>query len=329
MAKKTTKKVKKKTNTSYVKASKPKTAPTYKNTAVAPTYKQRTYVDPYAGRRAAQLNKVLNRQEFSYDPLQDASYKALANVYNNRANIAAKDTMGDAAALNGGYGSSYATTAAAQARGQYNQELASVIPQLEQNAYQRYSDAYQRDLSSLEALQNVGAEHYGRFRDTVADDQWLYGQKYTKYRDDVTDNQWLYTQNYNKYRDDMSDYQWAQKYNRDVYEWEEQFEEDKKNNAAQRKALKSSSSGGGGGSSSGGYGGYSGYSGGDGYQDYSAADYDKYNAAGGSQGHNVTYKNASTNDIRKYGETRKARFAAGRSRAESARRRAAARRKKK
>lgn len=323
MATKKTKKVKK-TNTGYVKAKKPTKAPTYKNTAVAPTYTQRRYNNRYDSRIQAALNKVTNRQAFSYDPLQDASYKALANVYNNRANIAAKDTMGDAAALNGGYGSSYATTAAAQARGQYNQELASVIPQLEQNAYQRYSDAFNMDLSALEALNTAEQYDYGKYRDTVSDDQWLYGQKYTKYRDDVADNQWLYTQNYTKYRDDMSDYQWAQNYNRSAYEWEEQFEEDKKNNAAQRAALKNNSSGGGG-SSSGGYGG--GYYGGDGYSDYGAADnYGKYQAAGGGSG-NVTYKNESPNSVqRKNGKTRQDRFAAGRARAKAARKRAASRR---
>lgn len=95
---------------------------------------------------------------FSYDPMKDASYKALANVYTIKGDKAAKDTMADAAMLNGGYGTSYATSAAMQARNDYNAELASRIPELEANAYNRY-------------------------RDTVADRQWQYAQDYQRYRD--------------------------------------------------------------------------------------------------------------------------------------------------
>lgn len=95
---------------------------------------------------------------FSYDPMQDASYQALARVYTNRGNKAAQSTMADAAMLNGGYGTSYATSAAQQARNDYNMELASQIPQLEANAYNRY-------------------------RDSIADKQWQYANDYQRYMD--------------------------------------------------------------------------------------------------------------------------------------------------
>ena len=86
------------------------------------------YSSQYAGQIDAALNNVTN---FKYDPLQDASYKALAKVYTANGDRAAKSSMADAAALNGGYGTSYAASAGQQMRNQYNSELASSIPELE------------------------------------------------------------------------------------------------------------------------------------------------------------------------------------------------------
>lgn len=132
------------------------------------------YSSQYAGQIDAALNNVTN---FKYDPLQDASYKALAKVYTANGDRAAKSSMADAAALNGGYGTSYAVSAAQQMRNQYNSELASRIPELEQNAYNR-------NLNTLSALRDADDTAYGRYRDSVADSQWQAQFDYTKYNDD-------------------------------------------------------------------------------------------------------------------------------------------------
>lgn len=158
---------------------------------VAPaTYKPGTYNSQYQGQLDSALDKVVN---WKYDPLQDASYQALAKIYGARGNIAAKDSLADAAALNGGYGTSYAVSAAQQARNQYNQELAGYIPDLENAAYNRASGA-------LGALRDADDTAYGRFRDSELD------------------NQWVYQQNYQKYQDALSQYQWARNFNLDVYQ---------------------------------------------------------------------------------------------------------------
>ena len=78
---------------------------------------------------------------------------------------------------------------------------------------------------------------------------------YQKYRDKVADDQWLYSQNYNSYRDLLADYQWAQNWNMDLMQW----------NKAQEEAAAASSGGGGGGGggrSGGGGGSGGGYVGG-------------------------------------------------------------------
>lgn len=169
---------------------------------------------------------------FNYDPLQDASYQALAQIYAARGEQAAQDTLGDAAALNGGYGTSYAVSAAQQARNQYNQELASLVPDLEQNAYAKAQNRYQM-------LVDRDNELYQRYRDRVGDYQWATGLNADMYQ---------FNKNYklDKANQKLSEKQFA---------WEK----------AQAKKSSSSSGGGGGGSSY--YG-----SGGDYYDDTSAYD---------------------------------------------------------
>lgn len=149
----------------YVKTTSAGKAPTYK----APS----AYSSKYQGNIYAAMDKVTN---FKYDPMEDASYRALAKVYNERGNKAAKDTMGDAAALNGGYGTSYATSAAQQARNDYNMQLASYIPDLEQNAYNR-------NVQALSAYRDADDTAYGRYRDNVSDKQWQHSQNYQAWSD--------------------------------------------------------------------------------------------------------------------------------------------------
>ena len=147
-------------------------------------YVPQTYTSQYGGQIDAALNDITN---FKYDPMQDVSYQALAKVYGARGNIAAKDTLADAASLNGGMQTSYAVSAAQQARNQYNQELASLIPDLEATAYNRAQTRYN-------ALMDADNAAYSRFRDTEGD------------------RQWGWTNQYNAYRDQMADYQWAKEY---------------------------------------------------------------------------------------------------------------------
>lgn len=161
-----------------------------------------TYSSDYTPQISAALNSITN---FKYDPMQDASYQALAKIYGARGNIAAKDTLADAASLNGGMQTSYAVSAAQQARNQYNQELAALIPDLEANAYNRAQTTYN-------ALMDADNTAYGRFRDSESDRQWRYGMNYDAYRDAVADEQWKKQFAYQKQRDKVADQQWAKEY---------------------------------------------------------------------------------------------------------------------
>lgn len=182
----------------------------------------------------AALNKVTNREEFSYDPLKDANYQAMAKLYDKQGTKAAQDTMGDAAALNGGYGSSYAVTASQQARNDYNQQLASQVSALQEAAYNRYMNDYNMDLSAYQALKDADDTAYSRDRDSIADQQWQAtfdrsnyesdrAYEYQQSRDAESDRQWQESfnrsvlesdrdYNYQQTRDEESDSQWAKEY---------------------------------------------------------------------------------------------------------------------
>lgn len=121
-----------------------------------------TYTSPYESQLNTARDQILN---FKYDPMADANYQALAKIYGARGNIAAKDTLADAASLNGGMQTSYAVSAAQQARNQYNQELAALIPDLEANAFNRLQTNYS-------TLMDADTAAYGRYRDQMADYQW-------------------------------------------------------------------------------------------------------------------------------------------------------------
>lgn len=170
--------------------------------------KQEQYVSKYADQINAGLNSIVNREEFSYDPLKDANYQSMAKLYQKQGRQAAQNAMGDAAALNGGYGSSFAVTASQQAQNDYNQMLASQLPALQQAAYDKYLGQHQLNLTALEALRAADATDYAQYRDTVADNQWKYGTEYQAYRDSVGDTQWKTQFNYQKGRDNIADSQW-------------------------------------------------------------------------------------------------------------------------
>lgn len=79
------------------------------------------------------------------------------------------DTMGQAAALTGGYGNSYAQTAGQQAYQGYLQQLNNIVPELYQMALDRYNQEGQNLKDMLSLTQGLEDSAYGRYRDTVSD----------------------------------------------------------------------------------------------------------------------------------------------------------------
>lgn len=97
------------------------------------------------------LLTALENAEFSYDYATDPSYQAYLNAFTRQGNSAAEAAMAQAAANTGGVASSYAAAVANQMQQAYAQKAADMIPQLEQQAYERYAN----DLSNRFNLANL------------------------------------------------------------------------------------------------------------------------------------------------------------------------------
>ena len=115
------------------------------------------------------MDKILNREKFTYGLNGDALYKQYKDQYTNQGKMAMMDTMGQAAAMTGGYGNSYAQNVGQQAYQGYLQQLNDKIPELYNLAlskYQMEGDDLARQYSMLGDRESTD---YGRYRDTVSD----------------------------------------------------------------------------------------------------------------------------------------------------------------
>ena len=77
-----------------------------------------------------ELNNSNNGRKFAYDLDADALYQQYKDQYINQGRLAMQDAMGQASALTGGYGNSYAATVGNQAYQSYLTQLNNVIPEL-------------------------------------------------------------------------------------------------------------------------------------------------------------------------------------------------------
>lgn len=186
----------------------------------------------------AAYNAYKNRPAFSYDLNGDALYQQYKDKYINQGRLAMADTMGQAAAMTGGYGSSYAVTAGNQAYQSQLQNLNDIVPQLYQMAYDRYSQEGQDLMNQYSLAKDIYNTKYGEHRDKVSDyntelarltdfynnerafyrGAWesdrTYDQTAAKNAYDREYGAWQDTQNrlYQSVRDQVADYQWSKTY---------------------------------------------------------------------------------------------------------------------
>ena len=118
------------------------------------------------------MDKIVNREEFSYDLNEDALYEQYKDSYIQQGKLAMQDTMGQAAAMTGGFGNSYAATVGNQAYQSYLQELNDVVPELYQMALDQYNREGDYLLNKYGVVTDRDNTLYDRHRDTVADSQW-------------------------------------------------------------------------------------------------------------------------------------------------------------
>ena len=209
------------------------------------------------------VNKILNREKFSYDLNGDALYQQYKDKYIQQGKMAMQDTMGQAAAMTGGYGNSYAASVGNQAYQAHLNNLNDVIPELYQMAYDKYNQEGQDLYNKYSMLSDDRNTQYGMWgdkRNQLVADRDYYTNNYNnernfdygKYADDKS-----YA--YQTHRDSIEDAQWNAEFDEALRQHEQSMALTKEQWEWQKEqASKAASSGG-----SGGNGG----SGGDGGED--------------------------------------------------------------
>lgn len=170
--------------------------------------------DKYASERDDLINQLANPEKFSYDHNTDESYKAYAKQYAREGQRATADALAAASAQSGGIASSYALTAAGQQGNYYASQLADKIPELYQNAYNRYLNEYNMKREALNSVQAETAADYDRYLGDYnvynTDRNFAYQKyldDYDRARNQLSDASALENQDYSRYRDSVSDYE--------------------------------------------------------------------------------------------------------------------------
>lgn len=134
------------------------------------------------------MNKILNREDFSYDLNGDALYQQYKDKYVQQGKMAMQDTMGQAAAMTGGYGNSYASTVGNQAYQASLENLNDIVPELYQMAYDRYNQEGQDLYNQYGMMSDDYNREYGEWgdkRNLLVSDRDYYGDEaYNAYAKD-------------------------------------------------------------------------------------------------------------------------------------------------
>lgn len=115
------------------------------------------------------LSAYDNRGQFSYDAENDPMYQSLKNQYVHQGRRAMEDTMGQAAGLTGGYGSTYAQGVGNQAYNEYLTQLNGQIAGLAQQARANWDAEGDRMLDRYNLALNAANTAYGQARDALGD----------------------------------------------------------------------------------------------------------------------------------------------------------------
>ena len=125
------------------------------------------YIDNYSDEIEKILRKLLNPKEFSYDLLSDDVYQSYKAQYNREGKRAMEDLLGELSMNTGGVASSYAVSAAGQILDNYNNKLTEKIPELYEDAYNRYIDSLDLDKDVLVLLKSLSDGEYNKYLKAV------------------------------------------------------------------------------------------------------------------------------------------------------------------
>ena len=195
------------------------------------------YKSQWSGTINNLLNQIVNREEFSYDFNADPLYQQYKDQYTKQGKNAMKDTVAQVSNMTGGYGNSYAATAGSQAYQNYLEQLNNKIPELYNQAMQKYKMDTDTLMGKYNAVGSQEDREFGQWStkyglwqgdrnyalnayatlfdqdlssQTFNSNNWKDDRSYTynMWRDSVGDDHWAYDSAYNAAKDAQDyDYQ--------------------------------------------------------------------------------------------------------------------------
>lgn len=176
-----------------------------------------TYENAFAQQQKDLLDRILNREDFSWSKETDPQWSSYKKSYLREGDRATANALAQASAASGGRPSSHAVNAATQAGDYYATKLNDVIPTLYQQAYERYLDEYNMKLKDLNTVNQQEQLDYAKYLDRLGQFNTDRGFAYQNYADDydrlrsqLADVQGQDQIDYTRYLDEASRRQTAQ-----------------------------------------------------------------------------------------------------------------------
>lgn len=143
----------------------------------------------YTGQIESLMKEIQDREEFEYDMDADPLFQqALASAMGS-GRTAMQDTIGQASALTGGYGSTYATAAGNQAYNAFIEDAYNNLPKYYQMALEAYELEGQEMYNQLAMLNDADAQEYARLYDAwnanLSSAEQMYAKEYSDWQDGV------------------------------------------------------------------------------------------------------------------------------------------------
>ena len=136
------------------------------------------------------MGDIQNRPKFEYDVNSDPLFQQALSSAMGSGKTAMQDTIGQASALTGGYGSTYATSAGNQQYNAFIEDAHNNIPEYYQMAMQAYQMEGDELYNQLGMLTTADATEYQRMYDAwganFSNTQQMYQNEYQKWSDEVT-----------------------------------------------------------------------------------------------------------------------------------------------
>jgi len=162
---------------------------------------------PYSDQLEQLISDFKNRGSFSWDPNTDMLYQNYLSAMQNAGQLAMKDTLGQAAGLTGGYGSTYATAAANGAYNNYLQQANEALPDFYNIARDRYDLDTEQALQNIQLVQNQDEDYYNRM---LNDLKYALDRENTLYNREFNEDERAYSREqdaYNRaFNEDERDY---------------------------------------------------------------------------------------------------------------------------